>query len=190
MSELSVVILAAGNSSRLGRPKQLLKYRGLSLIERACCQALRITDRVSVVTGASAENIADALQELPVKLIHNTRWQEGMGSSIVTGVSADTGSSGMLLMLCDQPLISDDHYVALVQCFNENPQSIIASSYKQVIGVPAIFPARLFTSLQGLSGATGARKIIQENLDSQISIDCPQAAIDIDVEADVESWLV
>ena len=190
MSELSVVILAAGNSSRLGRPKQLLNYRGVSLIERACRQALRITDRVSVVTGASAENIADALEELPVTLIHNASWQEGMGSSIVTGVNADTGSSGVLLMLCDQPLISDEHYMALVQCFNENPQKIIASSYKQVIGVPAIFPARFFASLQGLSGAIGARKIIQENPDSLTSIDCPQAAIDIDVEADVESWLV
>ncbi|NIP18757.1 MAG: NTP transferase domain-containing protein, partial [Xanthomonadales bacterium] len=100
---LACLLPAAGGSERLGRPKQLLELDGEALVVRSARLLLEQSDEVTVVTGACAGQVGDALRELPVGLVHNRGWESGMGGSIAAGVRAiGDGPDGILIMLCDQ----------------------------------------------------------------------------------------
>jgi molybdenum cofactor cytidylyltransferase len=178
---LAGVLLAAGSSRRLGRPKQLLIFKGAPLVVHAAKQALDFIDAgLIVVTGAAHDEVIGALEGLPVRAVYNPHWREGIGSSIRQGVatiSADVGA--ILLMLCDQPAISPEDFDRLVRAWRHDPDRITAAGYGNGCGVPAIFPRRYREQLLTLTGDRGARQII-ENSEKITVVDMPNAELDID----------
>jgi molybdenum cofactor cytidylyltransferase len=193
-SKIGIIILAAGASTRLGRPKQLLKFRDKTLIEKIAETALKTNLNTVVVLGANAEKIKTAIENLPVKIAINENWQSGMASSIVTGLEKsleiEPNLSAVILLLCDQPFITKATILRLVESREETNKTIIASEYKNMLGVPALFSREVFKELLNLEGDVGARFLIKkyesENL-AKISV--PEAAFDIDTEEDFERVL-
>lgn len=181
------LILAAGESSRLGRPKQLVKYKGNSLLNHAINTLLEtgIND-VFVVLGANRNRIASSIHSSEVITIYNDQWRDGMGSSLSAGIRAlefDDQIEAVLVILSDQPKITAAHYNALVSSSKEKEQ-IVCSAYDGAIGVPAIFPRSCFRDLKALTGDKGARPVI-DSYENKISIPCADCGIDIDTPDDL-----
>ncbi|QQL49577.1 nucleotidyltransferase family protein [Mucilaginibacter ginkgonis] len=183
----TIVILAAGNSSRLGKPKQLLTYNNTILIGHEVQTAADSgCNEVVVVTGANHDQVATAISSEDVVVVENRNWQTGMASSVKAGVefAMEGQSKGVLIMLCDQPLITSDHLKKLASTFTTNPDKIVATQYESVKGVPALFPERYFDKLTTLRGDQGARQLIADNGEDVIAIAFEGAALDIDTESD------
>ncbi len=185
---LHAVVLAAGGSRRLGRPKQLVELAGEPLVRHCVRRALAAAVQGAiVVVGAQAEAVLAALRDLPVRIVINARWDEGMSTSIQAGVEAlADDAQGVLIVLADQPFVPVEHLQALVSAWRAQPRAIVATAYDDGEGVPAIFPRSRFEDLRALHGDTGARRVLRARAAEVIGIACPQAAIDIDTEADLQ----
>ena len=186
----SVIILAAGGSSRMGRPKQLLAYGGQTLVRHAAKAALEsVCDRVVVVIGSRTDQVRRELDDLPVEAVENRSWQSGMSSSIRAGLEALTSTNdvdAVVIMLCDQPFVSADVLNQLVTTHRHTGKSIIASTYGTTRGVPALFSRTLFTELMSLTADEGARRIIAAHPEDVATVSFPQGAVDIDTPHDLE----
>jgi molybdenum cofactor cytidylyltransferase len=182
------IILAAGASSRMGRPKQLLEWRKRSLLEHAVANAKAVLgERVIVVLGANAEAIQTAIDLRAVTSIVNPDWQEGMASSIRAGIQAlPESATATLILLCDQPLVNAAHIRKLLNGWQSAPTRIVACQYHHSVGVPALFPAEFFGHLRGLSGDKGAKPILMKFENSLLKISLTEAELDIDCEGDFE----
>ncbi|HEX2061168.1 MAG TPA: nucleotidyltransferase family protein [Thermoanaerobaculia bacterium] len=157
------IVLAAGSSSRLGRPKQGLVFEGETLLARATRLAREVADEVVVVTR---ENNPDA--------------DEGIASSIGVGVRA-AGEARLLILLCDQPRITAEHLRALLAV----DAPIVATGYRGIAGVPAVFAPRFIPELLALRGDRGARAVIARHDPHVIPFE--DAAVDIDTEDDLQN---
>ena len=191
MSAIALVILAAGASRRMGVPKQLLRYRGRTLLRHAVEAALGSTCRpVVIVFGANAEAIQPEVEGLGVQVVQNPRWAEGLGSSIRAGiealVSAADPPEAVVLSLCDQPLVCSDDIEALVTAYRSTKRPIVASQYAGTLGVPALFAQPVLAELLSLAGDAGAKQVIQRNLPSVWQVPCPNAAFDFDTLEDYD----
>ncbi|MEM7373337.1 MAG: nucleotidyltransferase family protein [Bacteroidota bacterium] len=186
--DIPIIILAAGNSSRLGRPKQLLPYQGKSLLRHAVDTALLAkTGEVIVVVGSRANQIQKDINRLSVKIVMNHGWEAGMGGSISTGMQqVPQMSVGVLLMLCDQPQLSADHLIDLARSHKEKHHPIVASSYGGQLGVPACFSSAYFSQLSHLSGQTGAKKLLIQHQPLVHSLPFPKGMLDVDTEEDYQ----
>ncbi len=182
------MILAAGESLRLGSPKQLLLYQGTTLIRHLAKTALDSrAGRVSVVIGANAEKIRDEISRLPVTIIRNVNWQEGMASSIRAAVETEgQNAAAILFLLSDQPLVSTPILNALVDSFRQDPDRIAACTYSNTVGVPALFPKSYFRELTELAGDAGAKTVILRHIDSVSKISFPEGGVDIDSLSDLK----
>lgn len=169
-----VVLLAAGSSSRLGRPKQLLPYGGTTLVAHAAQIALDSgAAEVVAVLGASADEVRSALGDLPARTVVNEAYEEGMGSSIRVGVREIAERrpviEALVVMLVDQPQITAEHLRALIAKLDPpdpplstlHPPSIVASSYDGVLGAPCAFGRSEFPALLALRGDVGARSWVR-----------------------------
>jgi len=186
---VGLIVLAAGGSSRLGHPKQLLPYRGRTLLRHAAETALLSVCRpVIVVLGAQPDRLRPELSGLDVRVVDNPGWEAGMGSSIRAGLAAlETASpdgAGLVLMLCDQPLITPDSLDALVRAFDDTGSPLVASAYADTRGVPAFFSRALFPELRALPDAQGAKPIIMRHAANAIALPLPAGVWDVDTEAD------
>jgi molybdenum cofactor cytidylyltransferase len=194
-SSLGLVLLAAGASNRLGNsPKQLLEFRGKTLIRRAAENALASTcGNICVVLGAYAEKIKREIDGLPIEIVVNENWQSGMSSSLKYGLEklleAAPNLSAVVVMLADQPLIDSTIINRLIEVFSETQNPIIAGEYAETVGVPAIFARSLFDELLNLSADAGAKRIIKKYAASAGKIPVPEAAFDIDTREDYENLL-
>lgn len=155
---LAVLILAAGTSSRLGEPKQLLNLKGKSLINIAIEKALELTSNVTVVLGHKNDEVKKEIENKNINIIINPNYEDGMGNTIAFGVS-NIKEEKVLIMLCDQPLIPIEHYENLIKLSNENKDKIICSQYKNQHAVPTIFPKKYFEELKKLKGNKGAKQL-------------------------------
>ncbi|MGI9307818.1 MAG: nucleotidyltransferase family protein [Gammaproteobacteria bacterium] len=184
--ELVVMVLAAGGSERLGTPKQLLPINGTSLLQHALRECGGLVDSsLFVVIGAHAAQVAGELQDLDVELVHNANWQTGIASSVRAGLAAlPETADGVLICLCDQPFVTRDELRALADLWSGDPNKIVASEYAGTIGVPAVFPSRLFPELAALKGDSGAKKVIDREV-GKVSVPLPAAAVDIDKPEDI-----
>lgn len=185
---IGVIILAAGGSSRMGSPKQLLPYRGRSLVRHAASAALgSIADRVVVVIGSHADQIRNELDGLPLSIVENPNWQAGMSSSLRAGLqellSADQIDS-VIIMLCDQPFATAHVLNELVETHRATGKPIVASTYGPTRGVPALFTRELFSELMSLTADEGARRIISAHPEDVATISFAQGAVDIDTPLD------
>lgn len=181
----AIIILAAGESNRLGRPKQLLTFRGESLLRRSTRVAVEAQcGPVIVVLGFAAQKMAPELEGLPVYLVTNQSWKDGMASSLRVGLRAvPEEADAALLVLCDQPYIDVDILRKLNSRF-EQGATIAACRYRDVTGVPALFSRKFFDELDRLQGDQGARSVLNRHQAEVEVVDCAAAAVDIDTEAE------
>jgi molybdenum cofactor cytidylyltransferase len=189
MNKIGVIILAAGNSSRLGRPKQLLLYRGQTLLTHVVAEALAADLRPVVVTGAYHTEVSDSLRGQSVDIVFNPAWEEGMGSGIVAGLSnmllLHPDMEAVIITVCDQPFISAALLLQLVNTFDTSGKGMIACTYADSVGTPVLFGRAWFERLLGLSGSEGAKKLLKLYPDDLATVDFPGGEIDIDTGEDV-----
>jgi molybdenum cofactor cytidylyltransferase len=187
---VAAIILAAGASRRLGEPKQLLRFKQETLLDRAIRSAAESgASPIFVVVGAHWERLSKAVNLGPAILVLNEKWKEGIASSLRSGLitleakSAD--SSGALLMTCDQPFLDSAHLRSLLERFADHKGSrIIASSYAGTVGTPAIFPAAIYARLRALEGERGARVVLAEEFEKLVCVPFEHGEIDIDLPED------
>ena len=175
---IGAAILAAGGSRRLGHPKQLLPFRGTTLLRavaREVCAAR--CDRVAVVLGAHAGAVAPTIADLPIAPLSNVLWSEGIASSIRCAVAwaMQSALDALLLVVCDQPQLTAQHVDRLIAAHRATGRAV-ASRYSDVAGVPAIFGGADYPALCGLSGDIGARGLCA----ASAMIDWPEGAFDVD----------
>ncbi|WP_299312053.1 nucleotidyltransferase family protein [uncultured Aquimarina sp.] len=186
--------MAAGSSSRLGSPKQLLPWKNTSLIANEIEKSLKLKNlETLVVLGAHFEIILKEIKHFPVVILHNKNWELGMGASISFGIQQilkyKENFEGVLITLVDQPLIDEEHLNNLISKFNENQDAIIATSMKDRIGVPAIFARHYFKELLLLKEDYGARQIIKKHESHIINIDGKDKTDDIDTKEQYKALL-
>ena len=186
---VGAVVLAAGSSSRMGRPKQTLSYRGESLLRRAALAALGAGCRpVVVVTGANAEPSRRELEGLDVREVFNPLWETGMASSIRAGVEAllgaDADVEAVVLLLCDQPHVTADVISRLVDASRATRSPLVASAYGGSFGAPALFGRALFAELTRLEGAAGAKQVIKRHAEGAHFLPFPGGEVDVDTPDD------
>ena len=199
-STVGLIILAAGASTRMGTPKQLLPYRERSFIryitESAICASQQrfaiasVCQPIAVVLGANAEQIKPEISQLPVQIVENQQWAEGMSSSIRVGLEALLGVNQNLeavaIALCDQPFVSSQTINQLIEAYDLTGKPIIASEYAGTLGVPVLFSHTLFSELMALKSNEGAKQLIKRHIHEVFSIPFPDGAIDIDTPNDYE----
>ncbi|MET0626155.1 MAG: nucleotidyltransferase family protein [Pyrinomonadaceae bacterium] len=191
---VGAVVLAAGSSSRMGRPKQLLRFGGETLLRRAAHAALGAgCDPVVVVTGAHAAQTRGELRGLGVIEVENLLWETGMGSSVRAGVEAlleaHAEAAAVVLMLCDQPLVNADVVAGLVAAHRETGLDVVASQYGGSFGVPALFGRALFGELTRLEGQAGAKQVIKRHASSAHFVPFHGGEIDVDTPDDFSRLL-
>jgi len=187
---IAAVILAAGESARLGRPKQLLPYRGRTLLRHVVeCAAAGGCDPVLVVLGARADELLGELEGTAAHHVPNDAWRQGIGSSVRAGVAAVRrqwpDASAVLLLTCDQPRITADLVRRIGERFDRSDARIIACEYAGTVGVPALFDRSLFPELLALSGSTGAKPVLEVHANDVVGLPWPDGAIDIDRPEDL-----
>jgi CTP:molybdopterin cytidylyltransferase MocA len=195
---VAAILLAAGASRRLGRPKQLVEIAGETLLGRT----LRIVresgpEPTVVVLGAYRESIAATVDLSAVHAVMNPDWEQGIASSIHAGIAAlrqiEPAVTAALLLVCDQPRLTSQHLSALTGAHEQSAgETIVASHYAGIAGIPAIFPASQFESLMALRGDAGARSILRSPPCPMVAIAFAGGEVDIDTPLDLganlETW--
>jgi xanthine/CO dehydrogenase XdhC/CoxF family maturation factor/CTP:molybdopterin cytidylyltransferase MocA len=188
---VAIIILAAGASTRMGRPKQLLTYGGRTFLRNAAEMAVASGCRpIIAVLGAYEDQLQREIGGLPVQSVVNERWAEGLGSSIRVGVEAlehgdrEGAAEAVVLMLCDQPFVTDVVINNLVTAYRSSGKGIIASEYGGTMGVPALFGREYFAKLAALGGAAGAQQIIAAHASDIVRVPFPNGTTDIDTPED------
>jgi molybdenum cofactor cytidylyltransferase len=187
--KLSILILAAGNSSRLGQPKQLIEFEGKTLIERITETALTISKEILVVLGGNSSLITPKLERLEdrISILFNPDWQEGIGTSIRKGVEfLANKSDSILILLSDQPLVNQGLIEKMIETFESTKCPIITCHYGNQLGVPMLFDKTVFPELLKLSGDKGAKSFLSSFQDKIATVDFPEGSFDIDTEEDIE----
>ncbi len=183
----AILILAAGASTRLGQPKQLVPWKGIPLIRHAALTALNTgLGPVSVVLGAVLGPCRAVLRDLDLAIVENEGWASGMGGSIAAGVGslATRGLDNVVITLCDQPLVTTDDLVRLSAMADPCGTGIVASHNGRAYTPPILFPENRFAALTSLAGAVGARELIARET-SVTRMDLPHAGMDIDTPGDL-----
>ncbi|GAB7256254.1 nucleotidyltransferase family protein [Polaribacter sp. OB-PA-B3] len=190
--KIAVLVLAAGKSSRMKSPKQLVTIGTNFLIEYILSKAKSIeADEVYCVLGANSEIILKEISSPDVHFFKNKDFEKGLSESLSYGVSEIEKQyqnyDGILVLLGDQPTIEKEYLNNMIMLFNKNKNKIVASNYGKKLGVPALFHKKYFQDLKNISGDTGAQKILNENL-NVISPIMKTEFLDIDTEKDYQDF--
>ena len=181
-----VAILAAGGSSRLGRPKQLVPWRGRSLLQHAVDSACTVAPRVLLTLGTDADALWRTLRAPPsLERVDVPDHRDGMSASLraaVARVEADPTVDQLLVMLVDQYAVDAAWLRGLLALADAYPRRMVASRYDGLRGVPAVFPRSAFSELAALRGDQGARTLLRDEPDP-IDFTAPQAPGDVDTPA-------
>ena len=174
---------------RLGRPKQLLSYEQNCLLKRMVLEAMAVPNTLTlVVTGYKTELMEAEIADTGVKTVFNGDWQEGMASSIRTGVETMKELlphlDSCIISVCDQPHVSRDIFKALIKKHLNSGEELIASAYVDTLGTPALFRRNYFKDLLLLKGREGAKKIFMQYPEIVCKLPFEKGAIDIDTEED------
>jgi len=189
-----IILLAAGLSSRLGRAKQLIEYQGKTLIQKAIDEAkMSQADGLVVVLGSNPDLIQTGFDSSSTPFIVNPDWQLGMSSSMQAGLCflmEKEEIDQVLLMLCDQPFVDASLLDQLINAKETSGKGIVAASYSNTLGVPALFDKRYFVELLELTGSEGAKKVIFNHQAEVHALDFPLGSVDLDTEEDVSQFLI
>jgi len=185
---VSALLLAAGESQRMGRLKQLLPLGGSTLIEVVLENLLRSRlQEVIVVLGFGAEEIRPRVEAKGVRVAVNPRYKEGMASSLRVGLDAlDPRAEGILVALADQPFIPPEVIDRLIEAFQGTSKGIVVPTFQGRRGHPVIFHRRYMEELRSLSGDQGGRELLHRNPEDLlgVEVDCPGVITDIDTLED------
>ena len=182
-----ILIIAAGESKRLGEPKQLLQFDGKSLINRLIETVNEAGDfHITLVLGANAAIIEQQLTFTHLDIVYNKDWKEGMASSIRAGLHhiMQHNIDGVMMLVCDQPFIKPSHIDSLLKLQHDTKQPIAACYYANILGTPALFHKSIFNDFLGLEGDTGAKKIINARAAEVAKLHFEMGVIDIDTMDD------
>ena len=165
---VAAIILAAGSSSRMGQSKQLLPWKNETLLSHTIQVAMASrAGHVFVVLGDNETAHRKAIESLPVSIVVNRSWKNGMGSSLKAGLrEARKVSDAVLVMVCDMPFVTSEHLNHLI----ETRQPIVASKYLDTVGVPALFRQEMFDELMTIGDNEGARKVITNHKSATVII--------------------
>lgn len=194
MNNTGVIILAAGSSSRFGNTKQLLRFKGKTLLKHTIEEAAQAgAQPIVVVTGANADEISKELKNENVEIVFNKDWELGMASGIVTGlrtaITLDKDVEKVIIAVCDQPFVSSSLFQQLFQEQNKSHKHMVASAYADTVGTPALFTKKYFDELMGLTGDHGAKILFKKYGDDLATVKFPDGNIDIDTREDYENLL-
>ena len=200
MRNIAAVILAAGGSSRFGRPKQLLTFRGETLVRRAVRAATEAgCDPVIVVAGAISDSIRSEIairesriattstsgDDMPATVVQNEEWQDGVGTSIRRGLAQLPGSiDAVVLIACDQPFVDGAVVAKLIAAHEKTGRPMVASSYANTLGIPALFDHSCFPDLLALPDDSGAKTLLTSRPNDVAAVTFEPGAIDIDTPED------
>jgi molybdenum cofactor cytidylyltransferase len=184
-----LIILAAGESVRMGRPKQLLEFKGETLLRRTAKTAIdSACHSIVAVLGAKAEILEKELRGLNLEIVHNKDWKTGMSSSIKAGLEKllekNRELQAVVITVCDQPFVSAEIIDNLIEKHRQTNALIVASHYAETLGVPALFDRRLFFELENLTEKSGAKSLIKKFQDQAVALDFPAGVFDIDTPED------
>lgn len=192
MARIGIVLLAAGNSTRMGQPKQLLDFGGKPLIRHCAEAALASRCRpVIVVCGEREAEIRTALAGLPVECVANPEWAGGMGTSIHAGLTAlaEHAVDGVVLTLGDLPLLTAGIFDGLIAAQEASGKPIVAAAYSGTVGVPVLFLKPHFGALLALAPNQGCKGVILGNASVALHIPCPEAEVDVDTPEEYRAAL-
>ena len=185
MAEIPILLMAAGGSSRMGQPKQLLPWGNRTLIEHQILTLLKTGNPINVVIGSNSDLVIPVIKKYSVNIFTNTEWKSGMGSSISFGISQTkdrfTDVSGVLITLLDQPLITTAYIEKILASFQPGSQQILVShSASGWTGVPVLFDACYFNELTELRNDEGAKKIIKRHEENLTLVEAGELLEDMD----------
>ena len=193
ITNIAIVISAAGTSKRMGTPKQLLKWGTTTLLEHAIETALQLNgNETIVVLGANFNQIKKQIDSQNSVILNHSGWESGLGSSIAFGIKyllqSNSKADGVLIMLADQPLIDVQYLKLMVAAFEPSKGHIVATSYdRKKQGVPALFDKTYFDELIQLQDDKGAKTIIEKHVASILTLSAPVNITDIDTPEDYET---
>lgn len=190
---IGIIILAAGSSSRLGQAKQLLKFKGKTLLEISLHAASdSLAEQIVLVLGANRDQIQQEVNLSSYYQVTNKNWENGMASSMQTGLKhllQKQEINAVILMLSDQPFIEVNTINNLIINYLNSDKGIITSTYQNTFGVPVLFDQKYFNELLELQSKEGAKTIIYKHLDDVEKVDFPNGAVDIDTYEDYEKLI-
>lgn len=190
--KIGTIILAAGDSSRMGgEPKQLITYKGQSLLRRVTESALALQrGPVVVVLGANRMEVVPELSGLPITLVDNPRWPTGQASSLKTGLAAlyltHKDIEFVMVLHVDQPLVSLGLLLHMLDVQMEQGKGIVACRYDTQLSVPALFHRDYITELLQLEGDKGVKWVIVKHRNDCSEVPFEAGAIDLDSKRDLE----
>ena len=187
--KIGIIVLAVGSSTRLGEPKQLLSYQHKSLLDLTTDAAKKVAyGRVVVILGGNYEKIERHINHSGVKVVYNPDWEEGMSTSIRTGLQhvmqESKGLDGVIITVCDQPLITGEIFASLIEKSLSTSKTIVASAYAGTLGVPVLFSKDRFLDLALLNGQQGAKVLLERYKEEVVSVPFENGAVDIDTPED------
>ena len=195
-NNFAIIVLAAGQSARLGRMKQLIAINEKSLVETQLEQALMVSNQVYCVLGFNASQVQVRIEHLPVNTIINSQWSDGMASSIATGVKALASEiKAVMIVLVDQWQLTSADLLRHQGYWQDNPAAIVvaqasnttAASANEKIGPPVVFPRHYFSELAQLSGRQGAKPLLMKYQAVLLKVPLVQAFIDLDTPAQLNA---
>jgi len=186
---IPVIVLAAGEASRMGRAKQLLTINDTTLLRRAVKEAWRVSSVAPIVViGARAEAMRNDLEGEEVLVVENPSWATGMGSSVASGVARlqveYPAAQACLIMLVDQPFVDHTVLRRLLAAWKKEHAPLVTAAYNETLGVPSLFASALFPELLQLRGQRGAKPVLRDHAEALHAVPCPEAALDLDTPED------
>lgn len=193
MQSTAIVILAAGKSSRMKQPKQLLKINGKNLLDIIIEKALKTQkENIFCVLGANADIIKSQLKNNKINFLDNQKYEEGLSSSIIHAVKhieSYKNIEKVLFILGDQPEISEKYLKEMLSISNKNPDKIVATNYQKKYGVPAVFPTQYFKEIKEIEGDKGAKELLKKLNEFIILPNLVPNSMDLDSPEDYENYL-
>jgi len=171
--KIAAVVLAAGASTRMGEPKQLLSWKSTTLLNHCLNEVVQAKiHQTIVVLGAYHQKIQATINQSNIQCLINKNWEKGMGSSIALVAQAlkNKDIDGLLIVLADQPFVNTNYLNTLIKEFTPKKEQIIATNYDDTIGVPVIFDKYYFEELSLLKEKQGAKQLIHQYIQNVIKI--------------------
>jgi len=184
----AAVVLAAGASTRLGHPKQLLRRDGETLVHRMVRLAHTTTPGALLVVLPPAQPVlVAAVHDLPCTVVINAEPQRGMASSLAAVAAQVNGFAHVLVLACDQPALQADHLHALLQGARDAASGCAATAFDHARGVPAVVPGHWFNALGTAGGDSGFRDRLRALAEDSIALlAAPALGLDIDTPDDLQ----